>query len=59
MEGNLIAAAAADAAGRRPVAWMPGFDEARVYLRSELRRHDVCLMMGAGNIDSLARELVG
>jgi len=58
-DGHLIAAAAADAPQRRPVAWMPGFDPAARYLEARLRAGDVCLMMGAGNIDSLARSVVG
>jgi UDP-N-acetylmuramate--alanine ligase len=58
VEGNLIAAAAADAPVRRPVAWMPGFEPARRFLLTQLRRDDVCLVMGAGNVDTLARELV-
>ncbi len=33
VSGRLVAAQAADAAGGRSVAWMPGFDEARAYLR--------------------------
>jgi len=58
VDGHLIAAAAADAPARRPVAWMPGFDPARSYLSSQLRAGDVCLLMGAGDIDSLGRSLV-
>jgi UDP-N-acetylmuramate--alanine ligase len=58
VSGQLVAAHAADAAGGRPVAWMPGFDEARAYLNGLLRAGDLCLMMGAGNIDALSRSLV-
>jgi UDP-N-acetylmuramate--alanine ligase len=58
VDGRLVAVAAADAAGGRTVAWMPGFDEAREFLRATLRAGDLCLMMGAGNIDSLGRSLV-
>ncbi len=58
VDGHLVAAAAADAGHGRPVAWMPGFDEARALLAQWLRPGDVCLMMGAGDIDSLARSLV-
>ena len=36
--GRLVAAAAADAAGGRPVAWLPGFDEAEAYLRADAAR---------------------
>jgi UDP-N-acetylmuramate--alanine ligase len=57
ISGRLVAEQAADAAGGRSVAWMPGFDEARAYLRGVLRSGDLCLMMGAGNIDALGRSL--
>jgi UDP-N-acetylmuramate--alanine ligase len=58
VSGRLVAEYAADAGDGRSVAWMPGFDEARAYLGSFLRDGDLCLMMGAGNIDALARSLV-
>jgi UDP-N-acetylmuramate--alanine ligase len=58
VSGRLVAEYAADAAGGRSVAWMPGFDEARAYLGSLLRADDLCLMMGAGNIDALGRSLI-
>jgi UDP-N-acetylmuramate--alanine ligase len=56
--GQLVAAHAADAAAGRSVAWMPDFDAARAYLGTLLRSGDLCLMMGAGNIDALGRSLV-
>jgi UDP-N-acetylmuramate--alanine ligase len=56
--GHLVAAAAADAAEGRPVAWMPGFDEAERYLRETLREGDVLLTLGAGDVDSLGRRLI-
>jgi UDP-N-acetylmuramate--alanine ligase len=58
VDGSLIAAAAADASLGRQVAWLPSFDDARLFLRVTLRRGDMCLMMGAGNVDSLGRSLV-
>ncbi len=58
VSGRLVAAWAADAPGRRAVAWLPGFDVARSYLAETLRAGDLCLMMGAGNIDALGRSLV-
>ncbi len=58
VDGYGVAEAAADAAVGRPVAWMPGFDDARALLTAQLRDRDICLMMGAGDIDSLARSLV-
>ena len=57
--GHLVAAAAADAAGGRRVAWLPGFDEAERFLRGELRSGDLLLTLGAGNVDGLGRRLVG
>jgi UDP-N-acetylmuramate--alanine ligase len=59
VDGRLIAAAAADAAGGRPVAWLPSFEDARRFLLGTLRSGDVVLLMGAGDIDSLGRSLVG
>jgi UDP-N-acetylmuramate--alanine ligase len=58
VSGLRIAEAAADAARGRPVAWAPGFDEAERVLRGWLRRGDLCLVMGAGDIDALGRRLV-
>jgi UDP-N-acetylmuramate--alanine ligase len=58
VDGHVIAAAAADAPQRRPVAWMPGFEPARRFLAGRLRGGDVCLVMGAGDVDSLGRSLV-
>jgi UDP-N-acetylmuramate--alanine ligase len=58
VSGRLVAAAAADATGRRSVAWLPGFDDALGYLQGVLRSDDLCLVMGAGNVDALGRTLV-
>ena len=60
VSGRLIAAAAADAARppRAGVAWLPGFDEAERFLRAQLRPGDLCLAMGAGDVDALGRRLV-
>jgi UDP-N-acetylmuramate--alanine ligase len=58
VDGRLVAVAAADAAGGRPVAWLPGFDDARRFLRAALRAHDLCVVMGAGNVDELGRSLL-
>ncbi len=59
IDGHLVAAAAADAAGGQTVGWLPSFDDARAFLTAMLRPGDLCLMMGAGNIDALGRSLVG
>jgi UDP-N-acetylmuramate--alanine ligase len=58
VNGSLVAAAAAERASGRQVAWLPGFDEARSFLEATLRPGDLCLVMGAGNIDALGRSLV-
>jgi len=58
VDGRLVAAAAADAGDGRTVAWLRSLDGAERWLRSELRAGDLCLVMGAGDIDSLGRALV-
>jgi UDP-N-acetylmuramate--alanine ligase len=59
IDGRLVAGAAADAADGRMVAWLPEFEAAERFLAATLRRDDLCLVMGAGNVDQLARRLVG
>ena len=59
VSGRLVAEAAADAAGGRRVAWLPDFDSAERFLRSELREGDLLLTLGAGDIDALGRRLAG
>jgi len=58
VSGLLVASAAADAGSGREVAWLPGFEAAERFLRSILTAGDLCLLMGAGNVDSLARALI-
>ena len=58
IDGHLVAAAAADASGGRPVAWMRRLADLQDWLERTLRAGDLCLLMGAGNIDSVARALV-
>jgi UDP-N-acetylmuramate--alanine ligase len=58
VDGHLVASLAARAGRGRPVAWLPTFGDAQVFLEATLRDGDLCLMMGAGNIDALARRLV-
>jgi UDP-N-acetylmuramate--alanine ligase len=58
VEGRLVAAATADAGGGRQVAWLPGFEAAGRFLRATLRKGDLCLLMGAGDVDALGRTLV-
>ena len=58
VSGLLIAEAAADAAGGRPVYWLPRFAEAEAVLSGVLGEGDMCLVMGAGDVDALGRDLV-
>jgi len=58
VSGLLVAEAAADAAGGRAVVWMPGFAQAEPYLRGLLGEGDLCLVIGAGDVDALGRALV-
>jgi UDP-N-acetylmuramate--alanine ligase len=57
VSGRLVATAAADANGGGQVAWIPDMGEAERFLRSVLRAGDLCLVMGAGDVDSLSRAL--
>ena len=57
VSGFLVAQAAADAAGGRPVWWLPRIDDAEGQLRVELTQGDLLLTLGAGNVDELARRL--
>jgi UDP-N-acetylmuramate--alanine ligase len=59
IDGRLVAAAAADAAGGRKVAWVPVFEDARRFLGPTLRAGDLCLVMGAGDVGQLGATLVG
>ena len=59
VSGLLIAQAAADAARGRPVSWARDFDAAEALLRATLRAGDLCLVLGAGDVDALGRRLVG
>jgi UDP-N-acetylmuramate--alanine ligase len=58
VSGLLIARATADAAPGRPVYWLPTFAAAEPVLGDLLRAGDVCVVMGAGDVDELARGLV-
>ena len=58
MSGLLIAEASADAADGRPVYWLPRFEEAERVLSGLLGAGDVCVVMGAGDVDGLARRLL-
>jgi UDP-N-acetylmuramate--alanine ligase len=58
VSGLAVAEAAADAAGGRAVYWLPTFAAAEPVLRGMLRAGDVCMVMGAGDVNALARRLV-
>jgi UDP-N-acetylmuramate--alanine ligase len=57
VSGLMIAEAAADAAGGRPVYWLPRLSDAEPVLAGLLGGGDVCLLMGAGDVDQLGRQL--
>jgi UDP-N-acetylmuramate--alanine ligase len=58
VSGLLIAQAAADARRGMPVYWLPTFADAEPVLRELLGAGDVCVVMGAGDVDRLARKLI-
>jgi UDP-N-acetylmuramate--alanine ligase len=58
VSGKLVADAAADRAGGRPVWWLPTLDDARAMLVRHLADGDLLVTLGAGDVDSLARDLV-
>jgi UDP-N-acetylmuramate--alanine ligase len=58
VSGLLIAETAADAGEGKPVYWLPSFEEAEGVLGSLLDEGDICLVMGAGDVDALGRRLV-
>jgi UDP-N-acetylmuramate--alanine ligase len=58
VSGLAIAEAAADAAAGRPVYWLPTFADAEPVLSGLLADDDLCVVMGAGDVDALARRLV-
>jgi UDP-N-acetylmuramate-alanine ligase len=55
----MIAEATADCAEGRPVYWLPALADAAPVLQGLLGDSDVCVIMGAGDVDALARMLVG
>jgi UDP-N-acetylmuramate--alanine ligase len=58
VSGLMVAEAATQAAGGKPVYWLPTFADAEPVLRTLLRGGDVCVVMGAGDVDALGRRLV-
>jgi UDP-N-acetylmuramate--alanine ligase len=59
VSGLVVAEATADCAAGRPVYWLPRFADAATALQGLLGEGDVCVIMGAGDVDALARMLVG
>ena len=57
VSGLLIAEATAARAGGRPVYWLASFAAAIAVLEGLLQAGDVCIAMGAGDIDAMARTL--
>jgi UDP-N-acetylmuramate--alanine ligase len=57
VSGLTIARAASERAGGRTVLWLPELATARRALDGLLGEGDLCLVMGAGDVDVLAREL--
>jgi len=59
VSGLTIARAAAEAGGGRTVLWLPDFAAAERALPALLGEGDVCLVLGAGNVDAFGRRLAG
>ncbi len=58
VSGLMIAETSADAAAGRPVYWLPTFADAAPVLRELLDEGDLCVVMGAGDVDELGRRLL-
>jgi len=56
--GKLVVDAVCEARPDQAVAWLPRRDEVLAFLRSRLRPGDVCLTVGAGDITTLAADLL-
>ncbi len=57
VSGLLLAETTADAAPGMPVYWLPGFRDAERVLGGLLGEGDLCVVMGAGDVDRLGRNL--
>jgi UDP-N-acetylmuramate--alanine ligase len=57
VSGKLVADAAADFAGGRPVWWLPTIEEAEKALADMLGEGDLVVTLGAGDVDRLAEQL--
>lgn len=59
VSGLTLARSAAEQGDGRQVLWLPDFDVAERVLGDMLDAGDLCVVMGAGDVDTLARRLVG
>ena len=57
--GKLIVDAVLEARPTQAVAWLPRREDVLGYLRGRLRPGDLCLTLGAGDITTLADDLLG
>jgi len=57
VSGLLVAEATADAAGGRPVWWIPQLDVAQGMLEARLGEDDLLITLGAGDVDRIAKGL--
>lgn len=57
VSGETLVRATIEHAHGREVLWRPGFEEAQATLGDLLVEGDMCVVMGAGNVDVLARRL--
>ena len=58
VSGLLVAEYAADAAGGRPVWWLPDLDLAERMLRDRLDGQDLLATLGAGDVDRVGKALI-
>jgi UDP-N-acetylmuramate--alanine ligase len=58
VSGLIVAEAAADSGGGRPVWWLPDAERAASALAPRLRAGDLLITLGAGDINKLAEALV-
>jgi UDP-N-acetylmuramate--alanine ligase len=59
VSGLTLVHATAAHAGERQVLWRASFEQAEAALADLLEAGDLCVVMGAGDVDELARRLVG
>lgn len=59
VSGLTLARSVAEQGDGRRVLWLPDFEVAERVLGDMLEAGDLCVVMGAGDVDSLARRLVG